>query len=114
MRHGPPARTTKAKARIGRFHELVAAAPKPPASELALAIPPGPRLGAKVLQLERVEKCFGARVLFQDLELELTPGERLNMVGPNGASKTTLLKLYLNELEPDAGRVVRGETAVFA
>jgi ATP-binding cassette subfamily F protein uup len=67
-----------------------------------------------VLRLEGVAKRFGERVLFEHLDLELARGERLGVVGPNGAGKTTLLKLCLGEAEPDAGRVVRGETAAFA
>ncbi len=114
MRRGPPARTTKAKARIARHAELVAAAPAPPAAELELAFPPGPRLGEKVVRLRGVALARGGRALFRGLDLELARGMRLGVTGPNGAGKTTLLRLLQGELAPDAGAVERGETVRFA
>ena len=113
MRRGPPARTTKAKARIRRYGELVGAAPVPLAAELELEIPPGPRLGARVVRLERVAKRLGGRAVLPPLDLELAPGQRLGIVGPNGAGKTTLLRLILGELEPDAGLREVGATVRF-
>jgi ATP-binding cassette subfamily F protein uup len=114
IRRGPPARSTKAKARIRRYGELVAGAPAPLPDELEVAIPNGPRLGTKVIELHGVAKRFGERVVVPPLDLELGPGERLGIVGPNGAGKTTLLKLILGELAPDAGTRVAGETVRFA
>ncbi|MCC7015477.1 MAG: ATP-binding cassette domain-containing protein [Planctomycetes bacterium] len=114
MRRGAPARTTKAKARIHRFHGLVEAAPIELAAELEFEIPPGPRLGARVVKLSRVAKRFGERVVIPALDLELGPGTRLGIVGPNGAGKTTLIKLILGELAPDAGTREIGETVRFA
>ncbi len=110
MRRGAPARTTKAKARIDRFHALAAAAPIALPGELELEIPPGPRLGSRVLSLVGVTKSFGGRTVVPALDLELGPGERLGIVGPNGAGKTTLLRLAIGALAPDAGTVVIGET----
>jgi len=110
MRRGAPARSTKAKARIDRFHTLSAAAPIPLPEELDIEIPPGPRLGSRVLSLAGVSKSFGGRIVVPPLDLELGPGERLGLVGPNGAGKTTLLRLLTGALAPDAGRVAIGET----
>jgi ATP-binding cassette subfamily F protein uup len=110
MRRGAPARTTKAKARIDRFRALAAAAPIPVSSELELEIPPGPRLGSRVLSLTGVSKSFGGRVVVPPLDLELGPGERLGIVGPNGAGKTTLLRTAIGRLAPDEGSVAIGET----
>src|SRR5262245_46347849 len=98
MRRGPPARTTKAKARIRRHGELLAAAPEARAAELELELPPGPRLGTRVVRLAGVTKRLGGRTVVPPLELELAPGQRLGIVGPNGAGKTTLLRLVLGEL----------------
>jgi ATP-binding cassette subfamily F protein uup len=114
MRRGPPARSTKAKARIDRFHALVEAAPIALSGELELEIPPGPRLGARVLSLTGVSKSYGGNVVVPKLDLELGPGERLGLVGPNGAGKTTLLRLCIGALAPDTGSVSVGETVRIA
>jgi len=114
MRRGAPARTTKSKSRIQRYHALAADAPVPLARELELEIPPGPRLGTRVLNLRGVTKGFGGRTLVPALDLELGPGERLGIVGPNGAGKSTLIRLCMGLAEPDAGAIERGETVRFA
>jgi ABC transport system ATP-binding/permease protein len=114
VKRGPPARTTKAKARIDRHAALVAAAPAPTASELEFMIPEGPRLGDFVLRLRGVGKCFGERVLLRPFDLDLGPGQRLGIVGRNGVGKTTLLKLCLGQLAPDQGQVAIGPTVTFA
>jgi len=114
MKRGAPARTTKQKARIGRFNALVEAAPEDAGDDLELRLPPGPRLGARVLELAGVSKSYGARRVIDRLDLEVGPGERLGIVGPNGAGKTTLLELCTGELEPDGGTIRRGETVRFA
>jgi len=113
MRRGPPARTTKAKARIHRYHELLDDAPLDLPAELELEIPPGPRLGSRVVALRGVTKRLGERTLIPPLDLELGPGMRLGIVGPNGAGKTTLLRILLGELEPDSGMREVGETVRF-
>jgi len=114
MRRGPPARTTKAKARIHRYHDLVDSAPPALPSELELEIPPGPRLGTRVIEIKGMSKRFGERVVIPRLDFELGPSTRLGVVGPNGAGKTTLLKLILGELAPDSGTIELGETVRFA
>jgi ATP-binding cassette subfamily F protein uup len=114
MRRGAPARTSKSKSRIQRYHALAGDAPVPLARELELYIPPGPRLGTRVLNLRGVTKGFGGRTLVPVLDLELGPGERLGVVGPNGAGKSTLVKLCMGLLAPDAGTIERGETVRFA
>jgi len=113
MRRGPPARTTKSKARIQRFHTIVAGAPVRVSADLEFQIPPGPRLGAKVVKVEGIKKAFGERQIIAGLDLELEPGMRLGIVGPNGAGKSTLIRMLTGDLEPDAGTRVMGETVVF-
>ncbi|HEX2688214.1 MAG TPA: ABC-F family ATP-binding cassette domain-containing protein [Kofleriaceae bacterium] len=111
IRRGPPARTTKAKARIDRFDAAVAAAPaiddKRP-DTMALRLPSGPRLGGTIVELLHVTKALGPKRLFQDLSLVMKPGDRIGIVGPNGAGKTTLIKTILGLAAPDAGQVVLG------
>ncbi len=114
MRAGPPARSTKAKARIQRYHELVDSAPTPEAGELELAFPKGPRLGAKVLELRGVRHAYGEREVLPALDLKLEPGMRLGVVGPNGAGKSTLLNILLERLEPSGGERIVGETVKVA
>ena len=114
MRRGPAARSTKAKARIQRYEELVDAAPDAAAAELAFTIPPGPRLGTRVVRLSGVSFAFTDRTLLNALDLELHAGDRLAVIGPNGAGKTTFLRLAMQQLQPDAGEVHIGETVSFA
>ena len=117
IRRGPAARTTKAKARIDRFDAAVAAAPtaadRAPRG-LALRLPPGPRLGSTIVELEGVSRSVGGKRLFSDLTLVMKPGDRIGIVGPNGAGKTTLVRTILGEVAPDAGRVVVGQNTRFA
>jgi ATP-binding cassette subfamily F protein uup len=111
IRRGPPARTTKAKARIDRFDAAVAAAPATDdrrAEALALRLPSGPRLGGTIVELDRVSKALGGKLLFRDLTLVMKPGDRIGIVGPNGAGKTTLIRTILGVTPPDAGSVVLG------
>ena len=114
VKRGPPARTTKAKARIDRHTALVEAAPPPKASDLEFAIPEGPRLGDFVLRLRGLGKRYGDRSILKPFDLDLGPGQRLGIVGRNGAGKTTLLKLCLGQLEPDQGSVAIGPTVKYA
>jgi ATP-binding cassette subfamily F protein uup len=111
IRRGPKARTTKAKARIDRFDAAVAAAPttddrRGPAMRLRL--PSGPRLGGNIVELRRVSKSLGGKLLFRDLSLVMKPGDRLGIVGPNGAGKSTLIKTILGLEQPDSGEVIVG------
>ena len=113
MRRGAPARTTKAKARIQRYEQLAGSAPAELPVELIYEIPPGPRLGSKVLEVKGITKSFGGRVVVPPLDLELSSGTRLGVVGPNGAGKSTLLSLLNGELEGDAGTRAVGDTVQF-
>ncbi len=114
MRRGPPARTTKANARIERYHRLLDDAPPPPGGELAFRIPSGPRLGTKVMQLRGVTLRVGDRTLIDALDMDIGRGERLGIVGANGAGKTTLLRTLTGQRPPDAGVVEIGETVEIA
>jgi ATP-binding cassette subfamily F protein uup len=111
IRRRPKARTTKAKARIDRFDAAVAAKPTADdarAPTLTLQLPAGPRLGGTIVELDRVARSLGGKLLFRDLTLLLKQGDRIGIVGPNGVGKTTLLKTILGLEPPDAGTVVLG------
>src|SRR3954452_13687412 len=113
LRRGPPARTSKPRFRIEAAEALIADEP-PPRESMALAGFAARRLGKTVYDVEDVSYAVhtedGDRVLFRDLSWNVGPGDRIGVVGVNGAGKTTLLRLLVGELEPDAGRVVRGQT----
>jgi ATP-binding cassette subfamily F protein uup len=102
------------KARIGRFHAIVDAAQEARGDDLEFRIPPGPRLGSKVIELHAASAKRGDRVVVAPLDLEIGPGDRVGIVGPNGAGKSTLLHLCAGFLAPASGRVVHGETVRFA
>jgi ATP-binding cassette subfamily F protein uup len=114
MRRGPPARTTKSKSRLQRAHDLIDDAPEEQGADLEFRIPPGPRLGNRVVELSGVSKSYGALRVIEDLTLELRPGERVGIIGPNGAGKSTFLGLCMGTLTPDAGEVEVGPTVRFA
>ncbi len=117
LRRGAPARTRKPKARIAAATAIVegrSPAPDRP-GDLDLADPAQwgatPRLGDKVVQLHGLGHHFGAGApLFEGLELDLGPGERLGLVGANGSGKSTLLDIIAGRLDPSAGRVETGPT----
>ena len=114
MRRGPPARSTKAKARIDRYHALLDDAPEAKDAELAFRIPPGPRLGTRVIRLRDVTLRAGDRTLVEGLDLDVGKGERVGIVGPNGAGKSTLLHAMIGDRPVDGGTVELGETVEIA
>ncbi|MDQ3709009.1 MAG: ABC-F family ATP-binding cassette domain-containing protein [Actinomycetota bacterium] len=109
LQRGPRARTSKARYRVERAHELLDAGPAPAADEIAIELP-SRRLGSKVVNLHNAGKRYGQRVVLRGVERRLKPGDRIGVVGPNGSGKTTLLQLIAGELEPDTGKVVTGDT----
>ena len=106
----PAARTTHNKARVQRYKEMVEARREDQADEIDLRIPPGDRLGDKVIELREVTKGYGERVLIRDLSFDLPPGAILGVVGANGMGKTTLLRMILGQEEPDSGTIAIGPT----
>src|SRR3954469_21734217 len=117
LRRAPPARTSKPRFRIEAAQALIADEP-PPRDAMALAGFAARRLGKTVYDVEDVDYTVrgeeGERTLFRDLTWHVGPGDRVGVVGVNGAGKTSLLRLLVGEVEPDRGRVVRGQTVVQA
>jgi len=107
LRRQPKARTGKQKARIGRAETAKAATPVRRARQVDLSASTS-RASKTIVDLIGVSVEIGGRTLVRDLDLTLAKGDRLGIVGPNGCGKTTLLRVLLGELEPSAGRVVRG------
>src|SRR3954463_1656075 len=115
LRRGPPARTSKPRFRIEAAEALIADEP-PPRESMALKGFAARRLGRTVYDVEDVDYAVptddGDRTLFRDLTWHVGPGDRIGVVGVNGAGKTTLRRMLVGEVEPDRGRVVRGQTVV--
>ena len=114
VRQNPKGRRSKSKARLARFDELQSREFQKRNETQELYIPPGPRLGDKVIEFRGVAKAFGDRLLYSDLSFTLPPGGIVGVIGPNGAGKTTLFKLITGEEQPDRGEVVIGETVQLA
>jgi ATP-binding cassette subfamily F protein uup len=113
LRRGPPARTSKPRFRIDAATELIADEP-PARDRLELERFATSRLGKDVLDLEHVDLTRGGRRLLDDVTWRLGPGDRVGLVGINGAGKTSVLRLLADEVRPDAGRVKRGRTVSVA
>jgi len=112
VRSSPKARQSKSKARLASYEEMVAAQENARAAQTQahIQIPPGPRLGNLVLEVEGLEKEYGDKVLFKDLSFRLPPNGIVGVIGPNGAGKSTLFKLITGREQPDNGTVKVGET----
>ena len=115
VRANPKARQAKNRARLARYEELAAEAERTRALDLAeINVPPGPRLGAEVLEASHLTKGFGDRVLIKDLSFSLPRAGIVGIIGPNGVGKTTLFKMVTGSEEPDAGELRVGQTVSFS
>ena len=114
VRTSPSARRTKSKARLAAFEELQNEAERQKQTFAQIQIPPGPRLGQVVIEVEGLEKEYGDKLLFKDLSFKLPPGGIVGVIGPNGAGKSTLFKIITGQETPDAGSVRIGETVKLA
>ncbi len=111
IRRTPSARTTQSKARLKRYQDLAAEArAEEQAESLDLRIPPGPRLGDKVLEIRDLSKGYDGRSLFEDLSFTLEPQAKLGVIGANGLGKSTLMKIIMGMESPDKGESVLGST----
>ncbi len=110
VRMSPKARQAKGKARVTAYEKLLGQEFERYRDDQELPIPPGPRLGDVVVEIEGVAKAYGDRALFDGLTLSIPPGSIVGVIGPNGAGKTTLLRMITGAEAPDAGRVRLGET----
>ena len=115
VRSNPKARQAKSRARLSRYEEMAAAADRNRVVDLAeINIPPGPRLGANVLEGRKLTKGFGDRVLIENLSFTLPRAGIVGIIGPNGVGKTTLFKMVIGEEQPDSGEMRIGETVKFS
>lgn len=114
VRMSPKGRHAKSKARLSAYDKMLGEEGKEKEQQLELYIPPGPRLGAKVIEAEHVSKAFGDRLLFEDLSFNLPQGGIVGVIGPNGAGKTTLFNLITGKEKPDTGTFDVGPTVEMA
>ncbi len=112
VRMAPKARQAKGKARLAAYEKLhaEAEAERDTSNRLEIAIPPGPRLGDTVIEVNNLRKGFGDRLLIEDLSFSLPPAGIVGIIGPNGAGKTTLFKMLTGLEQPDSGEITIGST----
>ena len=114
VRMAPKARQAKSKARLGAYEKLLGEEVNQKEATLELFIPPGPRLGSNVIDVEGVSKSYGDKLLFDDLHFSLPQGGIVGVIGPNGAGKSTLFKLITGKETPDSGTFKVGSTVVLS
>jgi len=113
-RSNPKGRQTKNKARLQRIEELQQPEYQKRAETNEIYIPPGPRLGDKVVEAQNLSKRYRDRELYQGLSFSLPKGGLVGVIGPNGAGKTTLLRLITGKEQPDDGSITLGDTVEVA
>jgi len=116
IRMAPKARHAKGKARVSAYNDLVAEAEaaEKRADKLEITIPPGSRLGDRVVDVDKLVKGFADRLLIDDLSFLLPPGGIVGVIGPNGAGKTTLFRMIVGEDKPDSGTLEIGASVELA
>ncbi|MEZ4515621.1 MAG: energy-dependent translational throttle protein EttA [Chloroflexota bacterium] len=110
----PKARTTKNKARISAYNELLEQAGEKRREDLEIYVPPGPRLGDIVIKAADIRKAFGDQLLYEDMTFDVPPGAIVGVIGPNGAGKTTLFRMIVGQETPDGGDLTVGQTVQLA
>ncbi|MBT3189361.1 MAG: energy-dependent translational throttle protein EttA [Anaerolineae bacterium] len=108
------AKQSKGQARVNAYEKLLSQESESHRKDLQIYIPPGPRLGDIVINLENITKAYGEKLLLEDFSAEIRPGSIVGIVGPNGAGKTTLLRMITGEEELDGGSIKIGETVEMA
>ena len=114
VRSGVKGRQSKSKARLARFEELSSQDFQKRNETNELYIPPGPRLGDKVIEVEKIAKSFDGKLLYEDLSFSVPPGAIVGIIGGNGAGKSTLFRMIAGHDQPDHGRITIGETVKLA
>jgi sulfate-transporting ATPase len=114
VRQGAKGRQSKGKARLARFEELNNVEYQKRNETSELFIPPGPRLGDKVLEVENLTKSYGDRVLIDGLSFAIPKGAIVGIIGPNGAGKSTLFRMIAGAEQPDCGTITLGDTVKIA
>ena len=114
IRMAPKGRHAKSKARINAYEAMVSHESERLGADLEIYIPPGARLGNKVIEAKGIEKTMGDKLLTQDMSFIIQPGAIVGIIGPNGAGKSTLFKMINGVEKPDNGEMIIGETVELA
>ena len=114
VRQGAKGRQSKSKARLKSFEEMNSREFQKRNETQEIYIPPGPRLGDKVIELHDVTKSYGDKLLFENLSLTIPAGAIVGIIGPNGAGKSTLFRMISGEELPDSGTIELGSTVQLA
>jgi sulfate-transporting ATPase len=114
VRQGAKARQAKSKARLANYEKMVNQDQKEIERQVEIFIPPGPRLGERVITAEHLTKAFGDRLLMNDISFVLPPNAIVGIIGPNGAGKTTLFRMITGHDKPDSGEIKLGESVKLA
>jgi energy-dependent translational throttle protein EttA len=114
VRQNPKARQAKSKARLSRFEEMSTFEYQKRNETQEIFIPPGDRLGDKVIEFNGVSKGFGDRLLIDNLSFAIPPGAIVGVIGPNGAGKSTLFRMVMGKEKPDSGDIDIGPTVKIA
>ncbi|MEH8024534.1 energy-dependent translational throttle protein EttA [Gallibacterium anatis] len=114
VRQNPKGRQAKSKARMARFEELNSSDYQKRNETNELFIPPGPRLGDKVIEVENLSKSYGDRTLIDNLSFSIPKGAIVGIIGANGAGKSTLFKMLSGQEQPDKGTITLGDTVVLS
>jgi len=116
VRMAPKARQSKGKARLAAYDKLhaEAEAAERGESKLEIAIPPGPRLGDVVIEVNNLSKGYGDRLLIDNLSFKLPPAGIVGIIGANGAGKTTLFRMITGQEDPDSGSIMVGDTVALS
>ncbi|MGB0671586.1 MAG: energy-dependent translational throttle protein EttA [Rhodospirillales bacterium] len=110
IRQSPRARQAKSKARVSAYENLLNKDVAEAIRTAQIVIPPAPRLGGLVIDVQGLSKGFGDRLLVENLSFKIPPGAIVGIIGPNGAGKTTLFKMLTDQEKPTAGTITLGET----
>jgi len=114
VNQNPRGRQAKNKARIQRFEELMSKEVQERNETAELYIPPGPRLGQKVIEVSQLKKSYGNTLLIDDLTFTVPQGAIIGVIGGNGAGKTTLFRILTGQENPDSGQVSFGDSVSLA
>jgi energy-dependent translational throttle protein EttA len=108
VRQSPRARQAKSKARLAAYDKMLAEDQRLTEQKIEIFIPPGPRLGDRVIEAQQLTKGYGDKVLMQDLNFSMPPNAIVGVIGPNGSGKTTLFRMITGQEQPDKGKINLG------
>tara|TARA_R110001583_G_C5647519_1_gene408407 strand:- start:1475 stop:3115 length:1641 start_codon:yes stop_codon:yes gene_type:complete len=114
VRSNAKGRQSKSKARLARFEEMSSQDFQKRNETNEIYIPPGPRLGDKVIEVEGISKAFGDRLLYENVSFSVPPGAIVGIIGGNGAGKSTLFRMIAGHDQPNSGTITVGETVKLA